>query len=44
MEAAEAVLTDVDYAKDAYDCARDADALVHRDRVGLPSAPSTCAA
>src|SRR6185295_4539054 len=28
MGAAEAVLTDVDYAKDPYDCARDADALV----------------
>jgi UDPglucose 6-dehydrogenase len=28
MEAAKAVLTDVDYAEDAYDCARDADALV----------------
>src|SRR5919107_3318301 len=28
MEAARSVLTDVEYAKDAYDCARDADALV----------------
>jgi UDPglucose 6-dehydrogenase len=28
MSAASAMLTDVDYAKDAYDCARDADALV----------------
>jgi UDPglucose 6-dehydrogenase len=28
MEAAKAVLTDVDYAEDAYDCARGADALV----------------
>ncbi|MBF9232010.1 UDP-glucose dehydrogenase family protein [Microvirga alba] len=28
MEAAKAVLTNVDYAKDAYDCARNADALV----------------
>jgi UDPglucose 6-dehydrogenase len=28
MAAAGALLTDVDYAKDAYDCARDADALV----------------
>lgn len=28
MDAARAVLTDVDYAKDAYDCARDAAALV----------------
>ena len=34
MEQAEAVLTDVDYAKDPYDCARGADALVHRDRMG----------
>ena len=28
MEAAKAMLTDVEYAKDAYDCARDADAIV----------------
>ncbi|WP_457092406.1 UDP binding domain-containing protein, partial [Microvirga sp. P5_D2] len=28
MTAASAMLTDVDYARDAYDCARDADALV----------------
>ncbi|MGO4389704.1 UDP binding domain-containing protein, partial [Microvirga sp. 2YAF29] len=28
MAAASHMLTDVDYAKDAYDCARDADALV----------------
>jgi UDPglucose 6-dehydrogenase len=28
MEAAKAMLNDVDYAKDAYDCARNADALV----------------
>jgi UDPglucose 6-dehydrogenase len=28
MEAAKSMLTDVTYAKDAYDCARDADALV----------------
>jgi UDPglucose 6-dehydrogenase len=28
MDAAKAIITDVHYARDAYDCARDADALV----------------